>query len=45
MRIAVLLLALLVSGCATSFVGLCGVQPLGQTDTGVVVASVRCEAQ
>jgi hypothetical protein len=37
------LLCLLLSGCASSFDGVCGAVPLGNTDGGVAVVRVHCE--
>ncbi len=39
-----LLLCLLLFGCASSFDGICGAVPIGNTDGGVAVVRVHCEA-
>lgn len=36
--------AVMLSGCATTFEGICGLKPLGSSDAGVAFAAVRCEA-
>ena len=41
MKTAVLI-CLLLSGCTQSFIGICGVVPMGQSDQGIVFARVHC---
>jgi hypothetical protein len=44
--ISSIVIALMLTGCATeSFQGLCAIQQTGQTDSGVPVIRVYCEAQ
>ena len=42
--LALVLLVVILPGCASSFQGICGARPLGQTDGGVAVLQVHCEA-
>ena len=39
-----IVLLVLLSGCASTFTGICGVAPLGQNESGVAFLRVRCEA-
>jgi hypothetical protein len=36
--------ALMLSGCATTFQGLCAVKPIGQNENGHTVLATYCEA-
>ena len=38
------LLALLLSGCASGFSGLCAVKPIGQSEQGIAFVKIQCES-
>lgn len=44
---AAILAALLLAGCASPgpLTGICGVQPIGQNENGLLVVRYRCEPQ
>lgn len=43
MKVAVVLMLLLLPACASTFTGLCAVQPIGQNEQGQLVLMAQCE--
>lgn len=39
-----MILCLLLSGCASTFNGVCAVRPIGQNEEGITFLAAQCEA-
>jgi len=43
--LAIVALGLTLSGCSTTFAGVCAVKPIGQNEQGITFVMAQCEAQ